>query len=195
MKKTKIFIIDYNQGFIENLKEEVQMEGEIEIVGSLSDGKNAIEEIDKLLDVLIINLVLPNLDGLAILKYLSKKTTPVFKKIIATSFFATADLMNVLRELNVVYFMMYPYTVENIIEVLNTFLPNTQKREKEMMKKLDYEITKLFIDIGIPANLKGYNYLKTAIIECVYNHHQIDYMTKELYPMIGLKYDCSGMSV
>lgn len=197
MKKTKIFIIDYNQGFIENLKEEVQMEGEIEIVGSLSDGKNAIEEIDKLLDVdvLIINLVLPNLDGLAILKYLSKKTTPIFKKIIATSFFATADLMNVLRELNVVYFMMYPYTVENIIEVLNTFLPNTQKREKEMMKKLDYEITKLFIDIGIPANLKGYNYLKTAIIECVYNHHQIDYMTKELYPMIGLKYDCSGMSV
>ena len=132
MKKTKIFIIDYNQGFIENLKEEVQMEGEIEIIGSLSDGKNAIEEIDKLLDVdvLIINLVLPNLDGLAILKYLSKKTTPVFKKIIATSFFATADLMNVLRELNVVYFMMYPYTVENIIEVLNTFLPNTQKREK-----------------------------------------------------------------
>ena len=63
MKKTKIFIIDYNQGFIENLKEEVQMEGEIEIIGSLSDGKNAIEEIDKLLDVdvLIINLVLPNL--------------------------------------------------------------------------------------------------------------------------------------
>ena len=48
MKKTKIFIIDYNQGFIENLKEEVQMEGEIEIIGSLSDGKNAIEEIDKL---------------------------------------------------------------------------------------------------------------------------------------------------
>jgi hypothetical protein len=43
-------------------------------------------------------------------------------------------------------------------------------------------------------NLHIVNYLKTAIIECVYNHHQIDYMTKELYPMIGLKYDCSGMS-
>ena len=87
MKKTKIFIIDYNQGFIDKIKEEVKEENEIEIVGSLSDGENAVEEIDKLLDVdvLIINLVLPNLDGLAILKHLSKKPTPTFKKIIASS--------------------------------------------------------------------------------------------------------------
>ena len=141
MKKTRIFIIDYNQEFIERIEEEVKSEGEIEIVGSLSDGKNAIEELDKLsdVDVLIINLVLPNLDGLGILKHLSKKPTPIFKKIIATSFFATSDLMNVLRELNVVYFMMYPYTVENIIEVLNTFLPNTQKRENEMKSQKDME--------------------------------------------------------
>ena len=197
MKKTKLFIIDYNQNFIEKIKEEVEEEGEIEVVGSLNEGSNAIEILEKLedVDILIINLVLPNLDGLAILKHLSKMEKPIFKKIIASSFFATSDIMNVLRELNVVYFMMYPYSAKNILDVLNTFLPNSMKRENEMMKKLDYEITKLFIDIGIPANLKGYNYLKTAIIECVYNHHQIDYMTKELYPMIGLKYDCSGMSV
>ena len=125
----------------------------------------------------------------------NEKATPIFKKIIVSSFFATSDIMNVLRELNVVYFIMYPYTAQNILDVINVFLPNSQKRESEMLRKIDHEITKLFVDIGIPANLKGYNYLKTAIIECVYNHHQIDFMTKELYPLIGLKYDCSGMSV
>ena len=197
MKKTKIFIIDYNEELIKKTKVELEEEGSIEIVGYLCDGKNAIQEIDTLsdVDVLIINLLLPNLDGLSILKYLNEKPMPIFKKIIVSSCFATSDIMNVLRELNVVYFMMYPYSSKSIIEVMNVFLPNSQKRENEMLKKLDYEITKLFIDIGIPANLKGYNYLKTAIIECVYNHHQIDFMTKELYPLIGLKYDCSGMSV
>ena len=197
MKKTKIFIMDYNPEFLEGVKQDLEMEESIEVVGTLSDGINAIETIDKLedIDVLVINLLMPNLDGLAILKNLNERPMPIFKKIIVTSFFATADIMNVLRELNVVYFMMYPYTSKNIIDVLNVFLPNSQKREKDMLKKIDYEITKLFIDIGIPANLKGYNYLKTAIIECIYNHHQIDFMTKELYPLIGLKYECSGMSV
>lgn len=197
MKKTKVFIMDYNEELIEKVKYDLECEDSIEVVGSLSDGTNAIEIIDKLLDVdvLIINLLLPNLDGLAILKHLNEKSMPIFKKIIVSSFFATSDIMNVLRELNVVYFMMYPYTGKNIIDVINVFLPNSQKRENEMLKKIDYEITKLFVDIGIPANLKGYNYLKTAIIECIYNHHQIDFMTKELYPLIGLKYDCSGMSV
>ena len=197
MKKTKVFIMDYNNELIKNIKVELEEEGSIEVIGTLNNGKDAIEIIDKLVDVdvLILNLLLPNLDGLAILKYLNEKPIPIFKKIIVSSFFATADIMNVLKELNVVYFMMYPYTGKNVIEVINTFLPNSQKRENEMLKKLDYEITKLFIDIGIPANLKGYNYLKSAIIECVYNHHQIDYMTKELYPLIGMKYDCSGMSV
>ena len=197
MKKTKIFIMDYNPEFLVDVKSDLEKEESIEIVGTLSDGINAIETIDKLedIDVLIINLLMPNLDGLAILKNLNERPMPIFKKIIVTSFFATADIMNVLRELNVVYFMMYPYTSQNLLDVINVFLPNSQKREKDMLKKIDYEITKLFIDIGIPANLKGYNYLKTAIIECIYNHHQIDFMTKELYPLIGLKYDCSGMSV
>jgi len=197
MKKTKIFIMDYNPEFLEMVKTDLEKEESIEVVGTLSDGINAIETIDSLedIDVLIVNLLMPNLDGLAILKNLNERPIPIFKKIIVTSFFATADIMNVLRELNVVYFMMYPYTSQNIIDVLNVFLPNSQKREKDMLKKIDYEITKLFIDIGIPANLKGYNYLKTAIIECIYNHHQIDFMTKELYPLIGLKYECSGMSV
>ena len=197
--KIKLYILDYNEQFIKKIISELEELNLFEVVGSLSDGKNAIEEIDKLLDVdvLIINLVLPNLDGLAILKHLSKKQPSIFKKIIASSFFVTSDLMDVLRELNVVYFMMYPYTVENIIEVLNTFLPNTQKRENEMMKKLDYEITKLFIDLGVPANLRAYDYLKTAIIECIDNYSKINdkYLIEELYPMIGLKYDCSGMSV
>lgn len=197
MKKTKIFIMDYNPEFLADVKSDLEKEDSIEVVGTLSDGINAIETIDKLeeIDVLIINLLMPNLDGLAILKNLNERPMPIFKKIIVTSFFATADIMNVLRELNVVYFMMYPYTSQNLLDVINVFLPNSQKREKDMLKKIDYEITKLFIDIGIPANLKGYNYLKTAIIECIYNHHQIDFMTKELYPLIGLKYDCSGMSV
>ena len=197
MKKTKIFIMDYNEEFLEGIKRDLLNEESIEVVGTLSDGSKAIEEIEKLhdVDVLIINLLLPNLDGLAVLKILNEKPTPIFKKIIVSSFFATSDIMNVLRELNVVYFIMYPYTGQNIIDVINVFLPNSQKRESDMLRKIDYEITKLFVDIGIPANLKGYNYLKTAIIECVYNHHQIDFMTKELYPLIGLKYDCSGMSV
>lgn len=197
MKKTKIFIMDFNEDFLEGIRKDLENEESIEVVGTLSDGENAIEVIDKLLDVdvLIINLLIPNLDGLAILKNLNERPIPIFKKIIVSSFFATSDIMNVLRELNVVYFMMYPYTGQNVIDVINMFLPNSQKRETEMLKKIDYEITKLFVDIGIPANLKGYNYLKTAIIECTYNHHQIDFMTKELYPLIGLKYDCSGMSV
>lgn len=197
MKKTKIFIMDFNEDFLEGIRKDLENEESIEVVGTLSDGANAIEVIDKLLDVdvLIINLLLPNLDGLAVLKNLNERPIPVFKKIIVSSFFATSDIMNVLRELNVVYFMIYPYTSQNVIEVINVFLPNSQKRETDMLKKIDFEITKLFVDIGIPANLKGYNYLKTAIIECIYNHHQIDFMTKELYPLIGLKYDCSGMSV
>ena len=197
MKKTKLFLIDYNEKFLENINQELGKEESIEVVGTLSDGNNAIEIIDKLIDVdvLVINLLLPNFDGLALLKHLNEKATPIFKKSIVSSFFATSDIMNVLRELNVVYFIMYPYTAQNILDVINVFLPNSQKRESEMLRKIDHEITKLFVDIGIPANLKGYNYLKTAIIECVYNHHQIDFMTKELYPLIGLKYDCSGMSV
>ena len=197
MKKTKLFLMDYNQEFLKEINDELCKEESIEVVGTLSDGASAIEVIDSLeeVDVLVINLLLPNLDGLAVLKYLNEKQTPVFKKIIVSSFFATSDIMNVLRELNVVYFIMYPYTAQNILDVINVFLPNSQKRESEMLRKIDQEITKLFVDIGIPANLKGYNYLKTAIIECIYNHHQIDFMTKELYPLIGLKYDCSGMSV
>ncbi len=197
MKKTKVYIIDYNEKFLEGIKNDLNKEESIEVVGTLSSGEKAIEEVDKLLDVdvLIVNLLLPHLDGLALLKHLNDRSTPIFKKIIVSSFFATSDIMNVLRELNVVYFIMYPYTSQNILDVINVFLPNSQKRESEMLRKIDYEITKLFVDIGIPANLKGYNYLKTAIIECVYNHHQIDFMTKELYPLIGLKYDCSGMSV
>ena len=183
MKKTKIFIMDYNEELIKRTKVELEEEGSIEVVGFLSDGKDAIETIDKLfdVDVLIINLLLPNLDGLAILKYLNEKPIPVFKKIIVSSFFATSDIMNVLRELNVVYFMMYPYTGKNIVDVINVFLPNSQKRENDMLKKIDYEITKLFVDIGIPANLKGYNYLK----ELKYDPRRTIICSKSYYPRLS----------
>ena len=187
----KIYIADSEEsaGVIDYFKQN----GNFEVVGSSSDGLKVVEDILELKpDVLIMEVVLSNLDGFAVLEKIrvlkDKMPKVFFVSNLSHSGFVTKAVQS-----GASYFMVKPVSPENlesrIVEVLNN------SNQKDGTKQLDERISNIFISIGIPAHIKGYQFLREAVKLAVEEPEIIGSITKKLYPTIAERFETSSSKV
>lgn len=203
MEQIKIMIADDSLEVKENLRKEIARHNNLELIGMCSDGIQCIKQIRlKKPDVLLLDLIMPNMDGLDVLNELSKENIKI-DHIVCTSPILNDITMNELQKYQVDYFLLKPFDnrqlIDKVIQLFSmsgsTVLSAKEEKSGEELQneqlqrlQLEREITSILHEIGIPAHIKGYMYLRTAILETYLNVEFLGQITKVLYPEIARRY-------
>ena len=190
MKKTRLLMIDDNVQLVEAVKEYFKSSDKIEVKYVASDGLEGlklIEEHDDY-DVVILDLVMPNKDGLWVLEQIKEKGLD--KKIIVETSYNAMDVIRQVSEYGVQYYLLKPFDLEDLEKRI---LQLDNKKEGKSIdlasNNIKSSITKTLHDLGIPSHIKGYQYIRDGV-EIIFDRPDIiGGITKELYPELADKFE------
>ena len=200
----KIIIVDDNRNICQMLQKHLQGQEDFNIVGVAYNGLEAVNLLQKEEpDLIILDLVMPHLDGLGVLERINAPITMKRPKIIMLSAFGQESLTHQAMTLGVDYFILKPFDLELLskrIRALAQDIPTVAPAPVSPLASpsvttvisehnLASEVTKVMHQIGIPAHVKGYQYIREAILMVVGDVSLLGAITKELYPGIARKYD------
>ena len=206
-KKIKLYLADAE---IEELtKMETYFAGksdEFDIVGKGSDGSVIIKEVCQLKpDFLISEVLLANGDGFKVIESLKKELGSSSPKVIFVSNLSHAGFISKAMKEGASYFMVKPISYENLEERIRDIVKDSDMYYETVLfdptimtdsdKALDEKISNIFISIGIPAHIKGYQFLREAVKLAVDDPDIIASITKRLYPTIAEKFSTSSSKV
>lgn len=208
MDKINVMVCDYNINYRTEIENKLLRNQKIQLKGFFSDGSLALDYLESNnIDILVVDTMLANIDGFEIIRRIRGNSMYTVKKIIVTSSFINEDFSEFCNNFGVDILMVKPYSVDSLISKLE-FLSNGHKKENYNMliskKDTNDDLTQINIinyvtnilhDIGIPAHIMGYNYLRTAIAMTYFSNGMIGKITKELYPEIAKKYSSSSTRV
>lgn len=191
-KKTKLFIADTEN---DELLKYFSNKEEYEVVGSSQNGQEVVKEVLPLKpDFLIMEVMLSGMDGFMVLENLKKQMSEMPKIIFISNLSHSGFISKAIKE-GASYFMVKPIIPSNLEERLKDLLENSGEVENKNEKQLDEKISNIFISIGIPAHIKGYQFLREAVKLAVEEPEIIGSITKKLYPTIAEKFETSSSKV
>ena len=185
---TTVFIADNSEEFCAGLTAALQLTGHYRIVGTAADGEQAIRMVSQLKpDVLVVDLMLSKQDGLSVLKAVnSLDKRPA---ALATSSFITDYVANAVSGLGCSYLMLKPCDMTALVERLEEIRGGENQRiiplRRSEKSSIEAMVTGIIHEIGVPAHIKGYQYLREAIIIAVGDMDVINAITKVLYPQVA----------
>ncbi len=183
-KRTTVLVADGSEEFCAQLSKALQNSG-YQVVGTATDGQSALEQLKASEpEVLILDLMLPKVDGVTVLKSLSQKNKP---KLLLTAAFATDYVSGVASSVGADYLMLKPVMPQTVAERVQEILELNRSLAHGKKPETDIEtmVTNVIHEIGVPAHIKGYQYLREAIIIAVGDMEVINAITKVLYPQVA----------
>lgn len=195
MVKTKLIIADENKNMIEEMKK-VFTDEKFEVVASTCNGEELIELINSQNpDVVVMDIVLQQCDGFKVLEQIKSET-----KVIVQSSLSMDGFINKALSLGANYYCIKPFNIQTLKERIEDVLTPTTSQSgtifnSKASNQIEEKITNIFITVGIPAHIKGYQFLREAIKLAIANPEIINSITKKLYPTIAEKYDTSASKV
>lgn len=192
-EKIKIFIADTEDEI--EISEYFKKSNKFSVVGSAQKGSEIIKGVSLYKpDFLIMEVMLPEMDGFMVLDELKKEFGSDLPKIIFISHLSHSGFISKAMKEGVSYFMVKPVNPANLAERMKDILANSDKQHSTE-RGLDEKISNIFISIGIPANIKGYQFLREAVKLAVEEPEIIGSITKRLYPTIAERFDTSSSKV
>ncbi|GAE31894.1 sporulation transcription factor Spo0A [Halalkalibacter hemicellulosilyticus] len=216
MQKVKVCIADDNRELVHLLNEYISAQSDMEVIGTAFNGQECLGLVeDKEPDVLILDIIMPHLDGLAVLKRLNTLKLKNKPNIIMLTAFGQEDVTKKAVELGASYYVLKPFDMDVLITNIRdiggknqSFVQPTGSSNSSSFissksdssssngsLNLDASITNIIHEIGVPAHIKGYMYLREAIT-MVYNDIELlGSITKVLYPDIAKKFNTTSSRV
>ncbi|CAJ1314456.1 sporulation transcription factor Spo0A [Paenibacillus sp. PK4536] len=214
MSDIKVLLADDNREFTNMLAEYISSQEDMEVAGIAFNGEEVLQMIDQLPelpDVLILDIIMPHLDGLGVLERLRDMNLSPAPKIIMLTAFGQENITQRAVQLGASYYILKPFDMEVLVSRVRQLVGSPITNSGGNMqpgnnsnsmgnkvnnglppvtrgKNLDANITAIIHEIGVPAHIKGYQYLREAIT-MVYNNIEIlGSITKTLYPAIADKF-------
>ena len=207
MKKIKVLLADDNKEFCDIMGGYLEKQGDIEIADFAYDGIMTYKKICELKpDVVVMDGILPKLDALGILEKLDKKNKSGSPICIILSAITQEKVTQKAIELGAEYYIAKPFDIDILPKRIrqlynNSILPNNNILFKKSVKQLDPDygletkVTEILHNIGVPAHIRGYHYIREAILMAVEDIDILNYITKELYPAIAKKCNTTSSRV
>lgn len=217
----RVLLADDNREFVEIVKEFIERQEDMSLVGVAYHGNEALELISREEPhVVLLDIIMPHLDGLGVLEKLQYAS--LRPKIIILTAFGQESMTQRAVNLGANYYILKPFDLDTLgkrirqlqddfSDSLNgTQMPNTGISGQNTSssnsqfssgilppttKNLEVEVTRMIHQMGVPAHVKGYQYLRDAIVSVVLNVSLLGAVTKELYPMIAVKYQTTPSRV
>lgn len=160
--------------------------------------KLLLKIIDESPAAVIMDLFMTRIDALGVMRELKKKDIDLPLLIVSASFSSEALEREVMNA-GASYYALKPYNLESICEDIITLL-NKGKNSNSIHRIYDsfgieVKVTEILHEIGVPAHIKGYNYLRDSIIMSIENPEIINAVTKQLYPGVAKKYETTSSRV
>jgi len=206
-EKITVLIADDNPEFSKTLATYLENEEDMEIVGIARDGVEALDAVkEKLPDVAILDVIMPHLDGLGVLERINNSN--IIKKPICIMLSAVGQdkITQKAIALGAEYYVVKPFDIELLIRRIREIknfrpMPNNNFISRELAQKqyieinnkkgnenLEALVTNVIHEVGVPAHIKGYQYLRKAIMMVVNDIDVINQITKSLYPQIAQRF-------
>ena len=220
----KLVLADDNRDFSEILQEFLNKQPDIEVVGMASNGRQACQLIEELQpDMVILDVIMPYLDGIGVLETL--QTMAIDKKplVVMLSAVGQDKITEKALELGAEYYIVKPFDMETLVmrirqlkSMHGAIKPSTHTMQgvahsssissngtpfirtpkvAVTQHSLETQVTSVIHEIGIPAHIKGYQYLRDAIIMAITDMDILNSITKQLYPSIAKNYNTTPSRV
>lgn len=186
----RVVIADNNETFARALKEALESSEAYSIAAVSGNGEEVVSLVQKhAADILVMDPILAQLDGIGVLNRLEQGS--VHPTVMAISSFASDYLVRQMREKGVACFMLKPCGMDAVIQNLNMLRASAGNGQIPGMSRrnaIESLVTNVIHEIGVPAHIKGYQYLRYAIIIAVEDMDVINSITKTLYPMVAKEF-------
>ena len=178
---TKILLADSSEEFRLLLRHTLEDTGEFQIVGDTGDGEAAWELIQQTQpDIVVMDVILPGLDGVSLLQRMPKNV-----KTIVLSAFCSQNMVQELTRMGAWYFIPKPAHMDSLLDRIRQA---THDSSVLSLPTLEAEVTAILHEVGVPAHIKGYQYVREAIIIAVQDMDVINAVTKVLYPEVAKRF-------
>lgn len=215
-EKIKVLVADDNKEFATTLISYLSKEEDMEVIEVARDGNEAFEKIvNSKPDIVLLDIIMPHLDGLGVLEKLNETEMEKKPMCIILSAVGQDKITQKAISLGAQYYIVKPFDISILvkrIKELKYFQPSQYKNNfisreikaqyidispenKKNEENLEALVTNIIHEVGVPAHIKGYQYLREAIIMVVNNIDVINQITKQLYPEIAQKYSTTPSRV
>src|SRR5690606_4857706 len=195
----RVLIADNNLELCRTIQEFLDNQGDMEVVGIALDGQQALEQmVERKPDVVILDITMPNLDGMAVMERMGELELEPAPKVIVLTALGREDIIQRFTELGAHYFIIKPFDLELLAERVRQF---SHAKDGGLMPRgrgaaaapgyaeASVTVTQLLHEMGVPPNFKGYNYLRDAVLMALRDPQLLGgSLTKRLYPQIAEKY-------
>lgn len=205
MDKIKVCIVDDNREIVHIMNEYLNEQEDMEVLGVAYDGKECLTLLEQEEpDVLLLDIIMPHMDGLAVLQTLSENKHTKTPHIIMLTAFGQEDVMRKAVQYGASYFVLKPFDFENLLDKIRdvtnrapqqSFMNEPTVKKEKPEENIEASITNIMHDIGVPAHIKGYLYLREAITMVYHDVELLGAITKILYPDIAKEFNTTASRV
>lgn len=191
LDRIKVAIADDNREFCQLLKEYLDQQSDMEPVGVAHNGLEVIDLVmEKRPDVIVLDIIMPHLDGIGVLEKLDALNLDKRPRVVMLTAFGQENITQRVAELGADYYVLKPFDLDVLANRIRQLVDSyaAPRVLQPRNRSLDVEVTDIIHEIGVPAHIKGYQYLRDAIMLVVQEIELLGAVTKELYPMIAEKY-------
>ena len=203
MERIRLAVVEDNTELRKMLTDFFSAKDDVELIGEATNGVDALELIEKLEpDVMLLDMIMPQMDGFETLKRIRSTAYAKKPEVIALTALCRDDFIVRAIDLGARYYMVKPFDFDLLYQRVQE--AGSCSREKSAVvsipatvnqKTLDEMTANMFLTIGIPAHIKGYQYLRTGVQLVVQAPEMINRITKELYPTIARRFNTSSSKV
>ena len=202
MDSIRLVIVEDNDDLRGFMSQYFSKQQDIAVVGEASNGLNALKLVQETpSDVMLLDMIMPGLDGFGVLAQMQGMEPEKKPDVIAVTALARDDFIRRAVELGVQYYMIKPVELQILLERIRDVARQRRNEPAESRAvppntlSLDDKISNLFLGMGIPAHIKGYQYLREGIKLVIAQPGMISGITKELYPAIAHRFGTSSSKV
>lgn len=194
----KVVVVEQDDVLANELTNAISVDSELQVSGRAVNGEDGVKLCESVIpDYVIVDLLLSKGDGISVSMRV-KEINPKCK-IIMISDFTNKEIINEAMRSGAEYCMIKPVNAKMLVERIKCFareeVGEVIKEESIRRSTVEEKISKIFINVGIPPHIKGYNYLREGVKMAIENPEIINSITKKLYPMIGEKYNTTASKV
>ena len=210
--KTKVMLVDDNNDYLQLLKNYIQQDEELEVVLTSTEPLKVLDNIEKYEpDILVIDVMMPEKEGIEVLKDL--KASNIVKKpnVIVMSGQGQDVITQKAMAYGAMHYIVKPFELSTLVERIKDFSEIEDTKilnqvegtsyvisNKKLMNEnrtLEMKVTELIHEVGVPAHIRGYQFVREAIILAVNSRDYINSITKMLYPTLAKRFDTTASRV
>ncbi|MFO7245851.1 MAG: sporulation transcription factor Spo0A [Thermaerobacter sp.] len=197
--RIRVMLADDNRDFCQLLADYLQDLDDMDVVAVVHDGQAALDALaEREVDVLLLDIIMPYLDGIGVLEELNRRPGPMPRVIMLTAF-GQEHIMRRAAALGANYYLLKPFGLDLLAERIRQVARGDHRAGERLLpdreRSVEAQVTALLHEIGIPAHIKGYQYLRESIMMVIRDVDLLGAVTKELYPAVARRFDTTPSRV